>query len=141
MVDLPESLLPAWYVAFHNSQQPQWWARFLKPGFQHVFAFAWDERGGRWVIVNYGLEASYVRALDANEIAAVWANLAAMEATVVLARVECAPRRIPRLLASCVTNVAALLGLPGVCALTPFALYRTLLKRNAVTVMREHAHG
>jgi len=138
---LPENVLPAWYVAFHGSVQPRWWARLLRPGFQHCFAFAWDEAAGRWLVVNHALEASFVRALTVAESGVLWANLHAMGATVLLARVEASPRQFPRLIASCVTTTAALLGLPGACALSPFGLYRTLLRRGAVRVLGEQAHG
>ena len=136
-----EAPLPAWYVAFHDARRDLFWLRFLKAGFQHCFAFAWDADGGRWVIVNVAFDGGYVRALTDDAAGAMWGNLRALGARVLLARTENAGPRRPRLVGTCVTSVAAVLGLAAPCALTPFALYRTLLSRGAIQVLGESCDG
>lgn len=127
--------LPAWYVAFHDSSISSPWLRLLRPGFRHCFAFAWDDVGGRWIVANLAFDGAFVRALTADEGGALWANLAAMGATVVLARAENAGPKRPRLLGTCNTVVEAMLGLPGPCALSPYRLWAKLVSRGAVPIM------
>jgi hypothetical protein len=127
-------LLPAWYVIFMDSAARPWWVRLCRPGFQHVEAIAWDEAAGRWILFAPQVECGLIRAYTAAEFSAYMAAVAKRRATVVLARqMTGAPCR-PRLFATCVTAISALLGLPGVCPVSPYGLYRKLLSLEALEV-------
>lgn len=126
--------LPAWYVAFVDSDCSVWWHRPLKKGFRHCFAFAPDPAAGRWLVLNPGFDAVLLRALTEDEAAAFIAELYREGAKILFARVEFARVARPRLLLTCVTAIKALLGLRGCCALSPYQLYRSLLARGAVEI-------
>lgn len=126
--------LEKWFVVFQNSAQPVWWQRWLKPGFQHVEAYGWDDIGKRWVIVSPTLDIAVVRAFPPAVFADYLAELHKRGARILLAEAGINGPRRPRFFASCVTVVMALLGIGGVCAVTPFSLYRILRQRGAVEV-------
>lgn len=130
----PSVLLPAWYVAFVPGRG-HWWQRFLKPGFGHCYAFGWDAPGDRWLLFAWGLDGIAVRSMPHAWFPAFLAAVQAEGATVLLAKSHQTPVTRLRLLSTCVTAIAALLGLPVRRALTPYALYRTLLAHGAVPVM------
>lgn len=125
--------LPAWFVAFHPPKVRSIWTRFLKSGFGHCFAFAPDN--GRWIIVDQAFDCAYVRTIDEAHVKRMWKHLHEIGATVLLADMRFNPVRAPRLGATCATSVAVLLGERGLCALTPFGLYRILRRRGALTIM------
>jgi hypothetical protein len=122
-------------VAFLDGDGRVPWLRVLRPGFRHCFAFAWDEEASRWLMVDASYDAVFVRAL--RDAGPLWRNLHERNARVLLAQVECRGPKRPRLFATCVTAVAALLGLDAPCAVTPRQLYRTLRARGAIQVMGE----
>jgi hypothetical protein len=122
--------LPVWFVAFVETPAPVWWQRLLKPGFRHCLAFAWDREGARWLVLNPLFDAVILRALDDEGFAAFLAQLKARRPRIVLARARLARVARPRFLMTCVSAIAAILGL-RLCALTPYALYRTLNRHGA----------
>jgi hypothetical protein len=122
--------LPVWFVAFVETPAPVWWQRLLKPGFRHCLAFAWDREAARWLVLNPLFDAVILRALDDDGFAAFLAQLKARRPRVVLARMGSARVARPRFLMTCVSAIAAILGL-RLCALTPYALYRTLVRHGA----------
>jgi len=126
--------LPKWFVAFSDGARPVWWQRGLRRGFRHVEAFAWDGDARAWVVVSPACDICVVRAMPADVGAAYLAELHKRKATVVLAETACDGPGRPRLLATCVTAISSVLGLPGLCAVTPYGLYRTLLHRGATKV-------
>lgn len=125
--------LPCWYVAFLDASDPPWWLRGLRPGFGHCEAFAWDDAAGCWIVAGAHLDVSVVRALPGPAFAAYQAELHRRGAVIVLAKAQGGGRW--RLAAfSCVSLVASLLGLPGLCAVRPYGLYRKLLALGAMEV-------
>jgi hypothetical protein len=127
------SLLPAWYVAFYPSPNKSIWTRWLKRGFQHCCAFAPDE--GRWLLVDGAFDVTIIRAVHDPVAATFWALLKERGATVLLVPVTTSSVYAPRLIATCATLAASLVGVRGFCALTPYRLYRTLLARGATIAM------
>lgn len=126
--------LPVWQVAFLDEGRYVWWQRFLKRGFSHCLAFAWDAEAERWLIVNPGFDGGLVRAVSREKFTGVLAALRLMGATIVRARRgEGGPMR-PKLLLTCVSVITVLLALERCCALTPYALYRHLLRRGATLI-------
>lgn len=123
--------LPVWYVAFVDGEKAWWW-RFVRPGFRHVIAFAWQERAKAWLIVSPEMrDTSVIRLLDEAEFTALYAFLAARRAHLLLARTALEPQR--RLFRPwiCSLVVGALLGVAPRRALSPFRLYRSLLASGA----------
>lgn len=61
LLDLAGRDVVSWFVVFMNRENPRWWNRWLKPGFQHVqlwrpvqYGPADDEKF--WLVVDPGLE-------------------------------------------------------------------------------------
>ena len=123
-----------WYVVFVAADRTIV-HRFLKPGFQHCYAVAWDEAADRWVIIEPGFDGVYVRAVRDDVMAALWAELHRRRAHVLLARAERHQMFRPRFMLTCVSAIAALLALRRCCAVSPWQLYRSLRKRGAVEVL------
>lgn len=126
--------LPAWYVVFTPGAK-RWWDRFLEPGFGHVYAFGWDEPAGVWVVFMFGWDGVAVRAMPHGWFPGFLDAMRAERSTVVLARTVGRVAFRPRILTTCVGAVSMLLGYAPRRALTPFALYRTLMADGAVLVM------
>ena len=118
-----------WFVAFVDARSA-WYHRFLKRGFRHVFAFGYQPSAGRWLLYDLGFEGTNLRILRGAEVDALATTVANEGGRVLRAQVQDCFVGQPRLLASCVTAIAHLLGLPG-CAVTPYALYRQLLRHGA----------
>ncbi len=127
-------MLPAWYVVFVPGRTT-FVHRLLKPGFQHCWAFGWDEDAARWLVFNPGFDGIVVRALPETRFPELLASLEAERATVVLARSMGEPSTRLRIPATCVTAIEALLGLACRRALTPWRLYRNLLACGAVSIL------
>ncbi len=123
-----------WYVAFVDADRAPW-HRFMKRGFRHCYAFAWDELADRWVLLEPGFDGVYLRPLRDETMGALWAQLHRDGAHVLLARAEGHRMLRPRLMLTCVTAIAALLGLRRCCAVFPWQLYRTLRRRGAIEVL------
>lgn len=125
--------LPAWYVVFQDADAI-WVHRWLKPGFRHCWAFAWDEGAARWLVFDPLFDGIYLRTVDEAALSGALAQPALASATIVLAPRVGARSTRPHFMATCVTAIAALLGLGARRALTPHGLYRTLLAEGAVVV-------
>ena len=122
--------LPAWFVVFQDADRI-FVHRWLRPGFRHCWAFAWDESAGRWLVFEPLFDGMMLRTVDDDLMAA---TIALPGSTIVLAECENATATRPALLATCVSAMQALLGLRCRRALTPYGLYRTLLASGAVVV-------
>jgi len=92
---------------------------FLKPGFRHVYALRPLHTSGHWLYVNHSLTC-----LDLFELPQEFADCLTGEVVSVRARrpVSWAPRLMP----TCVTTIAHLLGVQAWPWTTPHALYRRL---------------
>jgi hypothetical protein len=133
-VNGPEvSALPSWHVVFVDSNCPVWWHWPLKKGFRHCWAFAWDERADRWIVVDPLFDVVFVRCLSDAEILTMMRMIRERGGRIVHSKVAFEVKRRPRLLLTCVTAIEAMLGLSA-CALTPHRLYRHLLARGGVEI-------
>lgn len=117
-----------WFVIFRNSDNPHWWNRFLRPGFQHVYCL-----GQLHDDIVLGVNPT----LDGLEIGLMPGDAGQMAREAVkdghnVLRVDGAmpAYRLPRRfgLMTCATVVAYHLGLP-VWAPTPWRLYRRLMRQ------------
>ncbi len=131
MKTVPAITSPLWIVVFCDppaaGKGDPWplrfvsWAlrAFLKPGFRHCFAVRPMHTSDHWLYVNHNLQC-----LDLFEVPQEYADGLTGETVAVSARrpVSWAPRLVP----TCVTTVAHLLGVPAWPWTTPHALYRRL---------------
>lgn len=46
----PDRRLVHWYLVFTVAHREHWWDRFIRPGFNHCYAF--QESGDGWLLVN-----------------------------------------------------------------------------------------
>ena len=101
----------------------------LKPGFRHCLAFSYDAVGERWVIVDPLFDGAFIRALPSSEVDAFIAHYR-IRGTILRCRVKRTQIKRPRLLLTCVSVITNLLGV-ATCAVTPYQLYRYLVRNGA----------
>lgn len=129
----PIRSISAWYVAFQDSKCPVWWHHPLKKGFRHCFAFGWDDRADRWIVMDPLFDTVYLRCMSDSEVEAMMGIVLEAGGSIIYAKVQHEVKLRPRFLLTCVTAVESLLGLSG-CALTPYRLYRHLMDRGAIRI-------
>jgi hypothetical protein len=124
-----------WFVAF-TPARPRWYTLLCRPGFRHCLAFRFDREHGTWLWAELHLTGFRLDPLHGYELDARLAVLRAGGATILRYRVPAgAEGRAPRLL-YCVPFVSHLLGLRG-SALSPYGLYRRLLRAGAVPAFEQ----
>jgi hypothetical protein len=64
----PLAYLDEWFVAFVDHGRNLWWHRFCRPGFRHVFAFAYDPAARAWILLDPTLEGFILRALPGEAV-------------------------------------------------------------------------
>ena len=127
----PDSLLSApqgvWvevWVVFTHPDKTYWWSRFLTPGFGHCYLLM--QTGGRWVILNWGVDALRLAVTHMPTYASLSEFLRPGD-TAVRVRAELRERyRAPWVFGplTCVEMVKAVLGIRSPWILTPHQLYR-----------------
>lgn len=135
--------LPVWYVAFVDYGRNLWWHRLCKRGFRHCFAFAFDTSMGTWILFDPTIEGFVVRPLPRAAVDRLIAEIWRVDGRILKCKAEGLGVRRPRVLATCVTVLAHLVGLPGIAPLFPSGLYARLRARGAISVLEkpdaEHA--
>lgn len=133
MKDRPviDRLVPRWYVVFVGDGS-EWFHRFLRPGFKHCFCYGYDDVGERWMLVDPGFDRVAVVAMTFEEAGRLLKLVDDRGWPVVRVPVVGETVRRPRLLLSCVSAVAAMVGL-RTRAVTPWGLFRDLQKRGFVS--------
>lgn len=121
-----------WLVFWSEPDRPAWWARFLRPGFRHVYAVSWFADQQRWVYFDPSRFRTAIHLFDEAQAHDAMTRLMA-PATAILRVASRADRLNAPTFPWCVGQVKALLGLRS-RALTPYALYRDLLARGADVV-------
>lgn len=122
-----------WYVVFTESSLS--WLKWLKPGFRHCLAYAHDEVADRWIIFDMRFDGCYLRTFTDEQLGRAVGYWKLSGAKILLAEVDrSGSSRAPGLLVTCVGAIKGLLGIGGSCALTPWALYQTLLRRGAIPI-------
>jgi hypothetical protein len=117
---------PVALVAF-TGQTDLWWLRALKPGFRHCFVVLRSE--GRWLLYDPMAHATALRVLDGEDGTDLFGQLLAAGYVVVPVRVRPAPpRRAPLAPFTCVEAVKRALGIQARWVLTPWDLFRFLVK-------------
>lgn len=106
-----------------------WWLRWLRPGFRHCFAAVDD--GAQWLTVDPLLHRLEVRASGLPSAFDLAAEYRRMDLVVLeLAPPEIALRAAPVGIFTCVETVKRLLGLRTLWVLTPWQLFRFLVRRD-----------
>ena len=121
-----------WIVAFIGGDGP-WWHFPLRRGFRHVLALRYISELKCWVLFEPAFEGIRVEAMSAARvndlIAEVWRNEGRFLRVVAGEHVI----RRPLFFCSCVTAMKRVLRVGG-CALSPWQLYRYLLRNGAQPV-------
>lgn len=125
-----------WLVVFTSSDKEDL-THALRPGFAHCLAIGYSPRTGTWVLVNYGLSTFSCEAMSWSQCRVTLGHYLDRGATVLRVQgeregVEYPSLRLPVLY--CVEVIKHLLGIPGRWILTPYQLYKALLKRGATVV-------
>jgi hypothetical protein len=118
-----------------EADSPAWWARFLRPGFRHVYAVSYFADQERWVCVDPARNRLMVELFTAEQAPRVLARM--METAGAVLRVASRRDRLNApAFGFCGGAMKALLGIRS-WALTPRGLYRDLLRARC----RDCAHG
>ncbi|MGH8235397.1 MAG: hypothetical protein ACREXP_00055 [Steroidobacteraceae bacterium] len=137
LLDLAGREAVSWYACYSNRENPRWWNRFLKPGFQHVqirreVRFGPEICDVMWIVVDPCL--SHI-AVDLRGVeAAPWIDPEVLHSQ----RVELAPnwRRVREWFffgpVTCTEVAKAGLGISSWRIRTPWQLYKYLRKRGCV---------
>lgn len=121
-----------WLVFFGEAKGMAWWAYLCRPGFRHVRAAAWYDREQRWVFFDPARRGTGIALYTAEEFGPRFTELLE-NSTAVLRVASRFDRTITPPVWHCVGSIKALLGVRS-CALSPFGLFRHLLRTGAETV-------
>jgi hypothetical protein len=122
--------LGKWYIAFSDVHEPRWWQKYLKPGFQHVRAFAFDERAAVWITFNPGWDGIVIRALKHPGEITDLLTKAYIAGPVLYCETEGGVVWKPRFIMDCSSQICHLLGL-NLFVHTPWRLFCALKLRGA----------
>lgn len=133
---------PLWFVVFCDPEPVApgaplrnrllaWALRALfRPGFRHCYAMRPMHRAEGWLLYNRHSACSDLFELPQEWAVHVFAEAEAGRCTVVRATARRPVGWTPRVLSTCATNVAHLLGIPARPWATPYALYRHLTQED-----------
>jgi len=119
--------LEEWVVGFRDFGQQAWYTRLMKPGFRHCFAFTFDPCSGVWIVIDPTLDSAFIRAYSPRQFTILLNAYTAKQIKFLKVKAQRNHVNRPRLLLTCVSAVAHILGLKT-SAVTPLQLYRYLLK-------------
>jgi hypothetical protein len=137
LVDLVGKVSASWYVCYCNRENPTWWNRFLKEGYQHVqlrkpFYFGPELDDVSWIVLDPGL--SHLDVSLRAPGAAPWLDPEVLHAQ----RVEVAvnPRRVREWFSfgpiTCVEIAKTIIGINSWRVRTPWQLFNHLRQRGCV---------
>ena len=132
--------IKSWYVAFRSVSNGHWWQRrFLKPGFQHAFAFTYDAGAHRWVFFDPGWDGITLRVYHPIDFLKKLTKIAPTHTVLLCQRSD---ERIvfPRAFMTCATEILHLLGINQL-SLTPWQLFCALRKRGGKFSFRPELPG
>jgi hypothetical protein len=114
-------------VFFGENGSGLWWMRFLKKGFRHCFVALHD--GWRWIIVDQLLHRTHVAVPPVDNGFDLAAQLREKGYTVVACEVRTPPLKMaPIAISTCVEGVKRVLGIHNRWIVTPWQLYKKLIK-------------
>lgn len=127
----------SWFVVFTSSPKGSpwhWWDVFTRPGFRHVVLFTYSEDKGIWFYIDWTDTGLKVWLLSSREMSSIMGIFNKRDATVV--KMAQGERYSEPWFTSvyCVAAVRHILGIPGWMFLTPYYLYRKMIKLGAEVV-------
>ena len=131
----PASSPPIWYVVFGQDANPHLFDRFLHRGFRHVFAFGYLPGHDLWIIYDVKFSHTVMGVIEAGDAARLigWIRNSGRALEWKSRKTQTVRWRFGFW---CVPAIKHLLGLRCV-ALTPWQLYRWMLKNGAKEVWND----
>jgi hypothetical protein len=128
--------LKHWYVCFSDSNQNIPMQTWLKPGFRHVRAFAFDAASGAWVTFDPGWDGITIRAITDPVKVKRMITHAYVKGPVLYCKTVGEPVFRPRFLMFCTSQICHLLGV-NLLVHTPWRLFCALKERGASEILFE----
>lgn len=120
-----------WIVGFFDMDRPRMvFSPFLKKGFRHATAFAFDPDKDCWVSLDWGKRGLSINVMDNDETDRLIAFIEKYDGRFLVCTPEKAIYRFPLLPCWCVTAIRHLLGIKRPY-FTPYQLYCALRKNGA----------
>lgn len=120
-----------WYVVFTPGNNDFWWQRFMKAGFRHCNVIRGDGTGSI-MVSHHGFRLD-IRSIPVPAYELAMAQVkGGYHVLEYKHEVECKPTY--RTVMTCVSAVINVIGLRGVLALTPYSLYRALIRQGAAVL-------
>ncbi len=128
---------PDYFVVFTSKPKNSpwyWWNLFTRPGFEHVVLFSYSEDKGLWTYIDWSYHGLKIWLLSSNELSTIMDIFNKREATVV--KMSQGERFSESWFTSvyCVAAVRHILGIPGWTFMTPYYLYRKMIKLGAEVI-------
>ena len=118
-----------WTICFADNAGAAWWAKFLRPGFQHVRACCYFAAEDRWIYFNSTRRGTIIEIYTPKAFEPRFAQIIE-DSSLILAIPSAYNLRHTAISAYCVGAVKSLLGLNS-WAITPYQLARALIRRGA----------
>jgi hypothetical protein len=131
-----DARLKHWYVCFSDVNHNMPGQKFLKRGFRHVCAFAFDVQAAVWIIFDPGWDGIVIRAINDPVKIQRMISQAYMQGPVLYCETEGDVIWRPRFLMACTSQICHLLGI-DLFVHTPFRLFRALKERGATELIFE----
>jgi len=119
-----------WNVAFIPADENRWWHFFTKHWCRHVLAWGFVQRTQSWIVINPQENRTILTAIPDSQFDEYLEVILSNKATVLQIRSGSIPYYKQRILQTCSTVVARVIGINGP-ALTPSMLYGQLIAKNA----------
>lgn len=141
LFDLAGRRVTTWYVCYVEREEPRWWNKYLKAGFQHVQLWQPVQYGPRgsdtfWILLDPGMEFLLVGPVFRSE--PPWASDPKMTVQRVVS--VCTEKRVRNFFffgpITCVEIAKACLGFSSVWVRTPLQLYKYIAARKCVLLPR-----
>lgn len=122
------------FTSCPKGTQRHWWNLFTRSGFEHIVIFTYLERNAVWVYFDWSTSGFKTWVLSPREMSDVVGSLGERNATFVrMARRE-GVVKFGFAPAYCVTIVRHIIGIPGWAFMTPYYLYRKMIKLGAEVI-------
>lgn len=135
---MAETITQDWLVAFTSLDDPPPYTHLLKPGFHHVTLLGYHPKTGDWTFLNWTSDSFELTRMSWDQATAAIAILGERDGTLVRLRrplEETGLLRIRVPFLYCVEVAKHILGVDSFWCVTPYQLYRELV-RSGAQVMR-----
>jgi hypothetical protein len=140
LTDTPPEGFGQALVCFGDNGPGLWWMRVLKKGFRHCFVALHD--GWRWIVIDPLLHRTHVSVPLADNGFDLAAQLREKGYTVVVCEVREPPLRMaPISISTCVEGVKRVLGIHNRWIVTPWQLYKMLIREKNLVKVKKNVDG